>query len=133
MPRRAQGPVTVGSTRPHGGAAPAIVMGYGFGYGFDCAFVSMYYSTKVHGGIMMEVERVQTGIRIEKRLLKVLKALAELKDLSLGDLLEGMVLHAFDGKVAFSKETLSQIAELRKIYHMPLRAGDSHKLKDKPA
>jgi hypothetical protein len=82
---------------------------------------------------MVEIERVQTGIRIEKRLLKVLKALAELKDLSLGDLLEGMVLHAFDGKAAFSKETLAQIAELRKIYHMPLRAGDSHRLKDKPA
>jgi hypothetical protein len=82
---------------------------------------------------MPEIERVQTGIRIEKRLLKVLKALAELKDLSLGDLLEGIVLHAFEGKAAFSKETLGQIAELRKIYHMPLRAGDSHKLKEKPA
>jgi hypothetical protein len=82
---------------------------------------------------MIEIDRVQTGIRIEKRLLNVLKALAELKDLSLGDLLEGMVLHAFDGKAAFSRETLAQIAELRKIYHMPLRAGDSHKLKDKPA
>jgi hypothetical protein len=97
----------------------------------------MYRGNNVHnhrpGGIMIEIERVQTGIRIEKRLLKVLKALAELKDLSLGDLLEGMVLHAFDGKAAFSRETLAQIAELRKIYHMPLRAGDSHKLKDKPA
>jgi hypothetical protein len=95
----------------------------------------MYQRNNVRtaGGIMIEIERVQTGIRIEKRLLKVLKALAELKDLSLGDLLEGMVLHAFDGKAAFSRETLAQIAELRKIYHMPLRAGDSHKLKDKPA
>jgi hypothetical protein len=81
----------------------------------------------------MEVERVQTGIRIEKRLLKVLKALAELKDLSLGDLLEGIVLHAFEGKTAFSKETTAQIAELRKVYQMSLRAADSHKLKDKPA
>ncbi len=63
---------------------------------------------------MIEVERVQTGIRIEKRLLKVLKALAELKDLSVGDLLEGIVLHAFEGKAAFSKETLAQIAELKK-------------------
>ena len=35
---------------------------------------------------MIEVERVQTGVRIEKRLLKVLKAFAELKDLTLGDL-----------------------------------------------
>jgi hypothetical protein len=82
---------------------------------------------------MMEIERVQTGIRIEKRLLKVLKALAELKDLSLGDLLEGIVLHAFEGKTAFSKETLGQIVELKKIYHMSLRAANSHKLKDKAA
>ena len=82
---------------------------------------------------MGEIERVQTGIRMEKRLLKVLKALAELKDLSLGDLLEGIVLHAFEGKPPFSKETMSQIAELRKIYRMPLRAGDSHKLKEKSA
>ena len=80
---------------------------------------------------MSDIERVQTGIRMEKRLLKVLKALAELKDLSLGDLLEGIVLHAFDGKTPFSKETLAQVAELRKIYRMPLRAADSHKLREK--
>jgi hypothetical protein len=81
---------------------------------------------------MIDVERVQTGIRIEKRLLKTLKALAELKDLTLGDLLEGIVLHAFEGKAPFSKETLGQIAELRKIYSLTLRAGDSHKLREKP-
>ncbi len=80
---------------------------------------------------MIEIERVQTGVRIEKRLLKVLKGLAELKDLSLGDLLEGIVLHAFEGREPFSPETLAQIAELNKIYGMSLRAGDSHRLKEK--
>jgi hypothetical protein len=80
---------------------------------------------------MIEVERVQTGVRIEKRLLKVLKGLAELKDLSLSDLLEGIVLHAFEGKVPFSKESLAQIGELKKIYGLSLRASDSHRLKDK--
>lgn len=80
---------------------------------------------------MTDVERIQTGVRIEKRLLKVLKGLAELKDLSLGDLLEGIVLHAFEGKAPFTKETLSQIAELRKIYGLTLRASDSHKLREK--
>lgn len=80
---------------------------------------------------MLEIERVQTGVRIEKRLLKVLKGLAELKDLSLGDLLEGIVLHAFEGKAPFSKETLEQIAELRKIYKLNLRASDSHRLREK--
>jgi hypothetical protein len=81
---------------------------------------------------MIDVERIQTGVRLEKRMLKVLKALAELKDLSLGDLLEGIVLHAFEGKAPFSKETLGQIAELKKIYNMSLRANDSHKLREKP-
>ena len=80
---------------------------------------------------MIEVERVQTGVRIEKRLLKVLKGFAELKDLTLGDLLEGVILHAFEGKTPFSKESLAQIAELRKIYGLTLRATDSHKLKEK--
>ena len=78
-----------------------------------------------------EIERVQTGIRMEKRLLKVLKALAELKDLSLGDLLEGIVLHAFEGKAPFGKETLGQIGELKRIYGLKLRATDSHKLQEK--
>jgi hypothetical protein len=80
---------------------------------------------------MIEVERIQTGVRMEKRLLKVLKGLAELKDLNLGDLLEGIVLHAFEGKSPFGKETLGQITELKKIYGMTLRATDSHKLKEK--
>ena len=80
---------------------------------------------------MITIERVQTGIRMEKRLLKVLKGLAELKDLSLGDLLEGIVLHAFEGKAPFAKATLGQIAELKKLYGLTLKASDSHQLKEK--
>ncbi len=75
------------------------------------------------------VERVQTGVRMEKRLVKVLKGLAELKDLSLGDLLEGIVLHAFDGKASpFSDQTLRQIADLKRIYGLDLDARASHRL-----
>lgn len=85
-------------------------------------------TTKKRAGTPPEIERVQTGVRLEKRVLKVLKALAELKDLSLGDLLEGIVLHAFDGKAPFSRETLAQIAELKRVYGLDLRAGDSHRL-----
>lgn len=79
----------------------------------------------------MEVERVQTGVRMEKRLLKVLKAFAELKDITLGDLLEGIVLHAFEGLTPFSETSLKEIAELRKIYGLSLKAIDSHKLKER--
>jgi len=78
-----------------------------------------------------EVERVQTGVRLEKRILKVLKALAELKDLSLGDLIEGIVLHAFEGKTPFNAETLRQIAELRQIYGVDGKAADSHRLRER--
>jgi hypothetical protein len=78
----------------------------------------------------MNVERVQTGVRIEKRLLKVLKGLAELKDLSLGDLIEGICLHALEGKAPFEKETLKQIRELKRIYGLTLSATDSHQLKE---
>jgi hypothetical protein len=80
----------------------------------------------------LTVERVQTGVRLEKRLLKVLKALAELHDLSLGDLLEGIVLHAFEGKSPFSPETLQRIADLKKVYGLDLDATASHRLVESP-
>jgi hypothetical protein len=74
------------------------------------------------------VERVQTGVRIEKRLLKVLKALAEYHDLTLGDLLEGIVLHAFDGECAFKAESLARIRDLKKFYGLDLDSTASHRL-----
>lgn len=78
------------------------------------------------------VERVQTGVRMEKRMLKVLKALAEQKDMTLGDLLEGIVLHAFEGKqVPFSPQTLKEIEQFKALYGMTLKASDSHNLKER--
>ena len=77
------------------------------------------------------VERVQTGVRLEKRILKVLKAVAEYKDISLGDLLEGIVLHAFEGKVPFEGKSLEDIANLKQVYDLDLTAADSHNLQDK--
>jgi hypothetical protein len=76
------------------------------------------------------VERVQTGVRMEKRLLKVLKAFGEYHDLSLGDLLEGIVLHAFDGKCPFGEGSLKQIQELKKFYGLELDSAASHRLKE---
>ncbi|HET9471336.1 MAG TPA: hypothetical protein VFO24_09550 [Usitatibacter sp.] len=81
----------------------------------------------------LQVERVQTGVKVEKRILKVMKALAEYHDMTLGDLLEGIVLHAFEGKPAFGKETLARIAQLRAIYGLDLRAIDSHRLVERGA
>jgi len=77
------------------------------------------------GGV--PVERVQIGVRMEKRMVKVLKALAEYHDLSLGDLLEGIVLHAFENKAPFKEETLQRIVQLKDVYGMNYGASASHR------
>lgn len=77
------------------------------------------------------VERVQTGVRVEKRILKVLKGLAEYHDMSLGDLLEGIVLHAFEGRCAFTADNLERIAGLKKVYELDLDASHSHRLRER--
>lgn len=74
------------------------------------------------------IERVQVGARMEKTLVKVLKGLAAYLDISLGDLLEGVTLHALEGKAPFSRETLAQIEHLKTVYGLKLTARDSHKL-----
>ena len=76
------------------------------------------------------IERVQTGVRIEKRILKVLKAFAEYHDMTLGDVLEGIVLHAFDGKTPFSPASLERIRDLKKFYHLDLDSTASHLLQE---
>jgi hypothetical protein len=76
----------------------------------------------------IRVERVQTGVRIEKRILKVLKGLAEYYEISLGDLIEGIVLHAFDGCSPFGVEAIARIDALKQIYGLELDAGASHRL-----
>lgn len=82
---------------------------------------------------MEPIERTQTGVRLEKRILKVLKGLAEYLDLSLGDLIEGIVLHAFEGKDPFGPETRARIEKLRDVYGLTLTAADSHALEEGPA
>jgi hypothetical protein len=76
----------------------------------------------------IRVERVQTGVRMEKRIVKVLKALAEYYEISLGDLLEGIVLHAFEGRSPFDAEAIARIEALEQIYGLELDASASHRL-----
>ena len=76
------------------------------------------------------IVRVQTGIRIERRILKVLKGIAEYRDMTLGDFLEGVLLHVFEGKAPFQRETLRKITELKKVYDLDLDASDSHQLRE---
>jgi hypothetical protein len=77
------------------------------------------------------VKRVQTGVRIEARTLKVLKGLAEYLDLSLGELLEGVILHAFEGRAPFGKATLERIEKLKSVYGLDLSAADAHSLSER--
>jgi hypothetical protein len=79
---------------------------------------------------MVRIERVQTGLRIEPKLLKVLKGLAEYLDLSLGDLVEGIALHAFEGRAPFGPDVLAKIEQLRSVYGLTLTAADAHKLEE---
>jgi hypothetical protein len=74
------------------------------------------------------VERVQTGVRVEKRLIKVMKALAERLDMPLGELIEGVMLHAMEGRAPFSESTLHEIKLLRQVYGLTFSAEDSHRL-----
>jgi hypothetical protein len=79
---------------------------------------------------MKQVTRTQTGVRIESRVLKVLKAIAAELEMPLGELIEGIVLHAFEGKAPFSRKTLKQIGALKAVYGLDLTASDSHKLRE---
>ena len=79
---------------------------------------------------MKAITRTQTGVRLESRVLKVLKGLATELDMSLGDLLEGIVLHAFEGKPPFSAATLRKIKALKAVYGLDLTAKDSHRLRE---
>ncbi len=78
------------------------------------------------------IERIQTGVRMEKRMVLVLKALAGALDLTFGDLLEGIVLHAFEGVAPFSADTLQKVQQLRAVYGLDLTAADSHVLVEAP-
>jgi len=79
-------------------------------------------------GARRRVERTQTGVRLEKRILKVLKGLAEYHDINLSDLIEGIVLHAFEGKSPFAADSLRVVRDLKKVYELDLTARDSHRL-----
>jgi hypothetical protein len=67
----------------------------------------------------LAIERVQLGVRMEKRMVKVLKALAEKADLTLAELLEDIVLHALDGHSTFEHaDDRPMIAQIKAFYGM---------------
>ncbi len=78
----------------------------------------------------MKIERVQTGLRLEKRILKVVKGLAEHLDMSAAEVVEGVLLHAFEGKAPFSEKTIEKIEMLKTVYELELTAAQSHQLEE---
>lgn len=88
--------------------------------------------TTKHDAVRRPVERMQTGLRLEKRLVKVSKALADSLDLTLSDLVEGVLLHAFDGRAPFSAATLARAAQLKEVFGLDLAAADAHRLTEAP-
>ena len=75
-----------------------------------------------------KIARIQTGVRIEKGILQILKSLAAFHGISLSDLVEGIMLHSFDGKPPFGEESMALIRKLRSAYKFDLTAEDAHKL-----
>lgn len=75
----------------------------------------------------VKIERVQTGIRIEKKILKVLKGVAEYRDLSVGQMLELILMHSFENHPSFSKEGLETVKALKKVYGLNYDVHDYEK------
>jgi hypothetical protein len=82
---------------------------------------------------MVTIDRVQTGVRIERRILKTAKGLAEALDIPLGELLEGVLLHSFEGTTPFSEATIHKIESLKSVYDLDLTSADAHHLDEPPA
>ena len=85
-----------------------------------------------------KIERVQLGVRMEARLVKVLKGLAEFNDVTLGELLEKIVLHSFEpvpgdegesSTSPHSKAALKAIEDLKKVYGLDY---DTHHTRNFP-
>ena len=90
----------------------------------------------------VSVERVQLGVRMEKQMVKVLKGLAEFDGITLGQLLEKIVLHSFEavpgqeGEMSASphgKRALVAIADLKRIYGMDYDMHAFRQFKDSGA
>jgi hypothetical protein len=118
------------SGRRRGGANPEPGGGRAAPAAARSSVACWYLGTMVPYPDVKEITRTQTGVRLETRLLKVLKALATELDMTLGDLIEGIVLHAFEGKAPFSAGTLKKVKALKAVYGLDLTAKDSHQLRE---
>ena len=96
--------------------------------------------SELEGVPRVAVERVQLGVRLEKRMVQVLKGLAEFKDMTLGQLLEEIILHSFEaapgheGEMCASphgKKSFAAIADLKRIYGMDYDAHAGYRFRER--
>lgn len=64
------------------------------------------------------LERKLVGVRIEPRLVKVMKAIAELHDCALGELLERMFWYNMEGKSIFTDEGAMSEDDFKKVQNL---------------
>jgi hypothetical protein len=91
--------------------------------------------------VPVQVERVQLGVRMERSMVKVLKGLAEFEDVTLGELLEKIVLHSFEAVAGeegetsaspHSKRALAAIEDLKRVYGMAFDCHSTRRFADAP-
>ncbi len=75
----------------------------------------------------IKIQRVQTGVRLEKKMLKVLKGLAEHQDLSVGQMLELILMHAFENRPCFGRGNMKIVKDLKRIYKLNYSVSDFKK------
>jgi len=61
-------------------------------------------------------DRVQVNVRMNRRLVKVLRGAAEYFDMPFSALLENIAVTALDGQCPFDPDSLKRIEQLKKVY-----------------
>ena len=85
------------------------------------------------------IERVDVRVRMERKTVRVLEALADYRNMTLGELLEKIVLHSFEavpgqeGEMSaspYSKESLARIEDLKQTYDMDFDTHASRRFQE---
>ncbi len=63
-------------------------------------------------------QRVQLGLRMNKSVVKVLKATAEYMDMPFSALIESMAVTALEGQCIFGPDVMEKIEQFKSIYGM---------------
>lgn len=82
-------------------------------------------------GPQTSVDRILVGVRMEPKLVKVMKGLAELQDCALGELVERVFWHALEGNSVFADRGGKLASEMRhRIQSLKSVYGVNYSLED---